>query len=586
MELIQEMTYKIKQAVESLGLDSSNVSVVYSARPELCDFQCNSVFQIAKQAGKNPVEVGEQIISNIISDDNFEFSFVKPAFINIKVSNKRLSNELNTRNKSVLLGVKQAKNPLTVVMDYGGANVAKELHIGHLRSPLIGEALARLYRLFGHKVITDTHLGDYGLQMGLTIAQLEDDGYVDGYFDKLKKNKKITLDTLNEEYPKASKRKNVEPNFKKKAEDYTLYIQNGEEPYYTIYKDIRELSINKIRENYADLNCFFDLWYGESTAEPYIDKTVEIFVNNGLARESEGALVVDVAKDGENIPTDKKDESGNILYKNPMPPMILKKFNGADMYATSDCATILMRNHDYNPDKIIYIVDFRQGQHFTQVFRACKKAGISPENQELIHVAYGTINGKDGKAFKTREGTTVKLDDIVNMVRSKAAEKLAENGIKGDDKLALQIGVAALKFGDLQNMANRDYVFDLDRFASFEGKTGPYIQYTGARINSLLEKANEKPSLINITTSEEREIAFSMMKLTDSYEKAIKENSLHSVALALYNLASSFSTMYNNIKVNSAEQEAKKHYLAIIQMVHKMLAQGLYVLAIDMPEKM
>ena len=586
MELFQEMTYKIKQAVEGLGLDSSNVGVVYSSRPELCDFQCNSVFQIAKQSGMNPIVLGEKIVDLLSNDENFEFSFVKPAFINIKVSNKRLSDELNTRNKSLLLGVKQADKSLTVVMDYGGANVAKELHIGHLRSPLIGEALARLYRLFGHKVITDTHLGDYGLQMGLTIAQLEDDGYVDGYFDKSKKNKIITLDTLNEEYPKASKRKNVDPEFKKRADDYTLYIQTKREPYYSIYQDIREISIKKIRENYADLNCFFDLWYGESNAEPYIPETIDIFVKKGLTRESDGAIVVDVAVEGENIPTDKKDEDGNILYKNPMPPMILKKYNGADMYATSDVATILERNRDFNPDKILYIVDFRQGQHFKQVFRASKLAGISPKDQELSHIAYGTMNGTDGKPFKTREGTTIKLDDIVNMVRNKAKEKLAENGIEGDDKLALQIGVAALKFGDLQNMANRDYVFDLDRFASFEGKTGPYIQYTGARINSLLEKANEKPSFINITTNEEREIAFSMMKLTDSYEKAIKENSLHSVALALYNLASSFSTMYNNIKVNSAETKAKKHYLAIIQMVHKMIAQGLYVLAIDMPEKM
>lgn len=586
MELIQEMTDILKTAFKKCGVNGADVQVSYSAKPELCDFQCNSVFSVAKKENKNPILLAEEIVNSIPQNDSYEFSFAKPAFINIKVSNNRLSDELNNRNKSVMLGIKQADNPLTVVMDYGGANVAKELHIGHLRSPIIGEALARLYRLFGHKVITDTHLGDYGLQMGLTIAQLEDDGYIDGYFDSSKQNKKITLDTLNEEYPKASKRKNIEPDFKKKAEDYTLHIQNGKEPYFSIYKDIRELSINKIRENYADLNCFFDLWYGESTAEPFIDKTVDIFVKKGLARKSEGALVVDVAREGENVPTDKKDENGNILYKNPMPPMILKKFNGADMYATSDCATILMRNRDFNPDKIIYIVDFRQGQHFTQVFRACKLAGISPEKQELVHVAYGTINGKDGKAFKTREGTTVKLDDIVNMVRLKASEKLKENGIEGDDTLALQIGVAALKFGDLQNMANRDYVFDLDKFASFEGKTGPYIQYTGARINSLLQKANETPSKINITLPEEREIAFSILKLTDSYEKAIEQNSMHSVALALYNLASTFSTFYNNVKVNTAETESKKKYLALIQMVHKMIAQGLYVLAIDMPEKM
>ena len=256
------------------------------------------------------------------------------------------------------------------------------------------------------------------------------------------------------------------------------------------------------------------------------------------------------------------------------------------MYATSDAATILMRNRDYNPDKILYIVDFRQGQHFTQVFRACKKAGISPKDQELIHIAYGTINGKDGKAFKTREGTTVKLDDIINLIKSKATEKLQSNGLDCNDELARQIGVAALKFGDLQNMVSKDYVFDIDRFSSFEGKTGPYIQYTGARINSLLDKANETPSTINITQPEEREIAFAMLKLTDSYTKAIEQNSLHGVALSLYNLASSFSTFYNNVKVNTAQTTQKKHYLALIQMVHKMLSQGLYVLAIDMPERM
>lgn len=586
MELIQEMTEILKTAFNKCGVDSSYVQVGYSVKPELADFQCNSVFEVAKKANINPVLLAEKIVENIEDNDNFEFSFAKPAFINIRVSNKRLSQELNNRNKEPLLGIEQDTKPQTIVMDYGGANVAKELHIGHLRSPLIGEALARLYRLFGHKVITDTHLGDYGLQMGLTIAQLEDDGYIDGYFDKTKQNKTITLDTLNEEYPKASKRKNVEPEFKTKAETYTLYVQSKKEPYYTIYTDIRNLSIDKIRENYKDLNCFFDLWYGESTAEPYINETVDTFIKQGLARKSEGALVVDVAVDGENIPTDKKDENGNILYKNPMPPMILKKHNGADMYATSDVATILQRNRDFNPDKIIYIVDFRQGQHFKQVFRASKLAGISPKDQELIHIAYGTINGKDGKAFKTREGTTIKLDDIVNMVRSKASEKLKENGIEGNDTLALQIGVAALKFGDLQNMVNKDYVFDLDKFASFEGKTGPYIQYTGARINSLLQKANETPSEINITLAEEKEIAFAIMKLTDSYKRALEQNSLHSVALSLYNLASSFSTFYNNVKVNTAKTEDKKKYLALIQMVHKMLAQGLYVLAIDMPSKM
>ncbi|MBQ9790088.1 MAG: arginine--tRNA ligase [Clostridia bacterium] len=586
MDLVSEIFDAIRLGFDKTGVKETKVTVVYSARPELADFQCNSVFQAAKELGAKPLELAEKIVQNIPAVDGFEFSVCPPAFINVKVSDKRLSSELNRRNSDILLGLKQTQNPLTVVMDYGGANVAKELHIGHLRSPLIGEALARLYRLHGHKVITDTHLGDYGLQMGLTVAQLEDEGYLNGYFDSSKQNLEISLEDLNRAYPAASKRKDVEPEFRKKAEDYTLFIQNKKEPYFTIYKDIRNISIEKIKKNYGELNCFFDLWYGESTAAPYIPETINAFVSQGLARESDGALVVDVAVDGENIPTDKLDENGKVLFKNPMPPMILKKHNGADMYATSDVACIMQRNRDFAPDKIIYIVDFRQNKHFTQVFRASKLAGISPESQELIHVGFGTINGKDGKAFKTREGTTIKLEDIISMIKSKAAEKLSENGIVGDDELARQIGVAALKFGDLSNVVSKDYVFDLDRFASFEGKTGPYIQYTCARINSLLEKANEKPSEIDITTSEERGVAFALLKLTDSYYLAQNQNSLHTVCACLYDLASAFSVLYNNIKINSAETTKKRKYLAITQLVHKALAQGLYVLGMDMPNKM
>ena len=583
MEIIQEIKDILLSAIKKTGIQASDVSVAFSDK---ADFQCNDIFALAKSNGKNPVELAQEVEKNIEKTDDYSFSVAKPAFININVSNKRLSKELNTFSSSAFLGVKRAEKPLTVVMDYGGANVAKELHVGHLRSPIIGEALARLYKLLGHKVITDTHLGDWGLQMGLTVAQMHDDGYIDGFFDKTKQNKTITLDTLNEEYPKASARKKFDSVFKKKAEDYTLFIQSKKEPYYSVYKFIRDISVEKIKQNYADLNCFFDLWYGESTAEPYMDKIVEIFVNKKIARMSDGALVVDVAEEGENIPTDKTDENGNILYKNPMPPVIIKKFNGADMYATSDIATIFMRNQAFNPDKIVYIVDFRQETHFKQVFRASKKAGISKPEQELLHISYGTINGKDGKAFKTREGTTIKLDDIISLLKNKAKEKLEQNGICDNDELAREIGVAALKFGDLSNAVNKDYVFDIDRFSSFEGKTGPYIQYTAARINSLLEKANMEPGKIDITLEEERNIALSILKLNESYYKAYEQNSLQGICAALYNLTSSFSLMYNNIKINTAEKSKKQKYLALIKLVHRCIAQCLYVLAIDMPEKM
>ena len=411
-----ELTKYLEAAFEKLGFDKADVMVSYSNKPDVADYQCNSAFTLAKKLGKNPVLVANEIAGELGNmNGEFEVLVCPPAFINFKMTNELMSKiaTIALENPEELILKPEKKQ--TVVFDYGGANVAKELHIGHLRSPIIGESLCRLNRLMGNNVISDTHLGDWGLQMGLTVAQLEDDGYLEGYFSR-GENKKITLDTLNEEYPKASLRKKEDESFKQKAEKYTLSIQRKQEPYFTIYQDIRALSVEKIKANYLTLGCKFDLWYGESTAYPYIDRTVQIFKDKGLARISEGALVVDVALPGENIPIEKKSEDEIQRYKNPMPPVIIKKHNDADVYATTDIATILMRNEQFHPDKIIYVVDARQAQHFTQVFRACKLSGISPENQELVHVGFGTINGKDGKPFKTREGTTIKLEDIINLI--------------------------------------------------------------------------------------------------------------------------------------------------------------------------
>jgi len=576
-----------EKVFDKLGFDKELITLTYSNKPEVADYQCNSAFALSKKLGKNPMEIASMIAKELESiSEDFEIIVLPPAFINFKMTNKFLTRVANVAFDNTKDLIKMPENKLTVVMDYGGANVAKELHIGHLRSPIIGEALSRLYRLLGHKVVSDTHLGDWGLQMGLTVAQLEDDGYLEGYF-KRGKNKLITLDTLNEEYPKASKRKAVEPEFKTKAEKYTVYIQKKQEPYFTIYKDIRELSIKKIKANYETLGCMFDLWYGESTAYPYIERTVQLFKDKGLTREYEGALVVDVAKEGENIPIEKKSEDEPQRYKNPMPPVKIKTHDDADVYATTDIATIIMRNEEFNPDKIIYIVDFRQSQHFTRVFRACKLAGISPEGQELIHIAYGTINGKDGKAFKTRSGDTVKLEDIINMIKSQAEGRLAENGITENPELAMQIGVGAMKYGDLSNMVAKDYVFDLDKFSAFEGKTGPYIQYTAARINSLLNKGKCDFGRINISGQEERNIIVNLIKLNDSYMTAYSDNSLHSLAMALYNLASAYSLFYNNVKVlTEPNEDRKKSYLSLSKVVLDAIKLALNILGIDTPSKM
>lgn len=592
---IKKILYNaLNETFMHLNYPTEDISLAFSSK-EGADFQCNSAFGLAKKMHTSPEIIANSIISNL-KQDVAEVSFAKPGFINFKLKDEALSLALNSALSQENLGVEKIENPKTVVMDYGGANVAKELHIGHLRSPVVGESFARLYKLLGNKVITDTHLGDWGLQMGLTIAQLQEDGYVDGFFDKAKQNKEITLDTLNEEYPKASKRKATDDEFRKKAETYTKFVQDKKEPYWSIYQEIREISVKRIKANYENLNCFFDLWYGESTCADLVDGVVQMFIDKGLTKDYQGSIIVDVAKDGENIPIEKKNPEDPQLYKNPMPPVYLKKSNGADVYATTDITTIYQRNRDFNPDKIMYIVDKRQGIHFERCFRAVKMAGISPENQELQFVGYGTINGSDGKPFKTRSGDTIKLEDIINLISSGASKKLQENGIEDEDgSLALKIGVAAMKFGDLSNDPYKDYIFDIEKFASFEGKTGPYIQYTGARINSLLRKSGlfdkkdyfENLNLIDIADENQRNIAMNFLKLQDSYYSCYKDTSLVALCNSCYDFASSFAKFYNDTRILSEKDDQKKNsYLALCYLVLKALKQASFVLAFEIPDKM
>ena len=593
MNIKKKLQTALENCFEKLGFDKSDVTLTFSNKPEESDFQCNSAFMIAKKQHVSPQIVASQIIDNL-ECDFADVSFAMPGFINFKLKDEILSEILNEAFADERLGLEKLEKPIKVVMDYGGANVAKELHIGHLRSPVIGESLARLYKILGNEVITDTHLGDWGLQMGLTIAQLQDDGYVDGYFDKTKQNKTITLDTLNEEYPKASKRKSVDDEFRKKAESYTKLVQDKVEPYWSIYEHIRGISVERIKANYENLNCFFDLWYGESTSADYVDTVVKKFIDKGLTREYNGALIVDVAREGENIPIPKKNPDDPQMYKNPMPPVYLKKSNGADVYDTTDIATIYQRNLEFNPDKIMYVVDKRQFTHFEHCFRAVKMTDISPESQEFEFVGFGTINGTDGKPFKTRSGDTIKLEDIINLITSSAEEKLKSNGIEDTSKLALQIGVAAMKFGDLINDPSKDYIFDMNKFTSFEGKTGPYIQYTGARINSLLRKAEIKSSesfadknVINVADKNQRNLAMSFLKLQESYFTCYKTTSLSSLCSALFDFASSYSKFYNDTRILTEKDEnVRKSYLALSQFVLKVIKQASSVLAFDIPEKM
>lgn len=583
----EEIVKLLNEGASKAGYEEK-LSVSFSNMPKLCDYQCNGCFALAKKYSKKPFDIASEIVDSIEQSDLFEFDVAMPAFINIKLTDKALSKIANEYLNDEMGGVEKHKERQKVILDYGGANVAKALHVGHLRSPIIGESLKRLYKLMGDAVIADVHLGDWGLQMGLTELQLYEDGVLDYYFKGEGEEPVITLDMLNEAYPKASARKKDDEKFKEEADAWTLKIQNKEQPYYLIYKKIREVSVKEIKKHYGELGATFDLWYGESDAAPYIDRAIKIIEDKGLTRESDGALVVDVAVEGENIPLPKKSEDEEQRYKNPMPPAILKKYNGGVLYATTDIATILMRNEMYkNVDRIEYIVDMRQKNHFVQVFRVCKMSGISPEEQELLHIGYGTMNGKDGKPFKTRSGDTIKLEDIINMLVEKAGDKLKSNGVEYDRDLALKIGVAAMKFGDLINNVDKDYVFDLDKFISFEGKTGPYIQYTAVRINSILNKANLEGGEFFISNDEEREIIRSILKLNSSYEICYKEKSLSSLCSATYNLASAFSAFYNNHSVlNESDINIKQSYISLLRLVKNKLKQALNVLAIEIPEKM
>lgn len=582
----EEIIGLLNNSAQKAGYNDK-LSVTFSNMPKLCDFQCNDCFTLAKKYGKNPYEIAENIVNNIEKSEDFEFSAVRPAFINIKMTDKKLSKLGNEFLNDERGGVPLHDHKQRIIMDYGGANVAKALHVGHLRPAIIGESLKRLYKFLGDEVIADVHLGDWGLQMGLTELQLFEDGKLEGYFNKEKEIRDITLDDLNQAYPKASVRKEKEESFREQAEQWTKKIQGKEQPYYDIFKKMREVSVKEIKKNYSALGAEFDLWYGESDASDYIPQTLEIIKKQGLTRISDGAVVVDVAEDGENIPLPKKEDEVQ-KYKNPMPPCIIEKSNGAVLYATTDIATIYMRNQMFkNVDRIEYVTDVRQRLHFTQVFRVCKKAGLSPKDQQLIHIINGTMNGKDGKPFKTRSGDTIKLEDIIDMLVDKASEKLKSNGVEFDRDLALKIGVSAMKFGDLINNVDKDYVFDLDKFMSFEGKTGPYLQYTAVRINSILAKTGEAKGEFYVDNDEEREIIRNILKLNSAYEICYNNKTLSPLCLAIYNLASAFSTFYNNHNVvNEKDEKKKQSFIALLMLVKNKLAQALNVLAIEIPQKM
>lgn len=572
MNIKNYLDNKLKNVFDTLNIDRELVRVAFSDKDGV-DLQCNSAFQLAKMEHMSPIDMASKIVNEFEKSCNdFECSVVN-GFINFRIKDEFLSKVLNDAYDSERLNLPNENKPKNIIIDYGGANIAKPLHIGHMRSAIIGQALYRLNKFMGNKVVGDVHLGDWGLQMGLTIAQLMDDYDMGYYFGENKPKVEITIPMLDEAYPKASARKKEDPEFLERASNITLWLQQKKKGYFDIWKEFREVSVDMVKNSYANFGVTFDLWNGESTVNDYANDMISDFKKKKLIYESDGAFIMDVAKEDD---------------KEPMPPAIIQKHNGAQMYIVTDVATIAQRYEENNNlNEILYVADNRQALHFKQVFRVVRKAQLCPDDLELKYIAFGTVNGTDGKPFKTRDGGTVKLDDVVEMIRNKALEKLKANGLEENNELAQKIGVAALLFGDMINVIGKDYVFDLDKFCSFDGKTGPYLQYTAVRIKSLLNKSNfEKFKGINVCNGYIRNVAISLLKFYDSFYTAYKENTLNSICQSAFDLASAFSTLYNDVKILKLDENEKSNYLSLCLLVLKSLTIGLGIIGIEIPEYM
>ena len=583
--ITQILSEFVSQAFEIAGYDPSLGVVTASDRLDLCQFQCNGAFSAAKQYHKAPFIVAEQVAEVLKSDGIFsKVEVAKPGFLNLTLKDSYLLEHANAIAADPNLGIPMADKPSTIVLDYGGPNVAKPLHIGHLRSAIIGESIKRIARAAGHKVIGDIHLGDWGLQIGLVITELqvrypEWRCFAADFDPAADEIAPLNTALLSEVYPFASKKSKTDEEYAKKAHQATYELQNGRPGYIALWKEILRVSIEDMKGNYEKLGVTFDLWYGESTADRYVPRLMNILAEKNLLTESDGALIVEVA--------DPEDKA-------PMPPVIVRKSDHSSNYATTDLATIIQREEDFHPDKIWYVVDNRQELHFTQVFRCAKKAGLVPLRTEFEFLGFGTMNGADGKPYKTRDGGIMKLEDMIATVTAGAQEKLeASNFVDKADyqDIARKVGVAAIKFGDLINQRSKDYVFDLSKFFSFEGKTGTYLLYTITRINSILKKAgvpvNQPLPLTGVYTDSERELLLKILMGGDVFQRALAEKAPNYLCENAYQLANSFSKFYHDNHIIDEPDEGKKQsWLALISLVRQVLFKHLDLLGIEAVEHM
>ena len=581
-KILDIITEKMKRAFADAGYDASYGRVTVSNRPDLCEYQCNGALAAAKQYHCAPIQIAKAVAEQLESADYDMCEAVMPGFINLKLSGHFLAGYLERMRTAPDFGVEKTGAGKTIVVDYGGANVAKPLHIGHLRPAIIGEAMKRLYAFFGYNTIGDVHLGDWGLQMGLIIAELQDRQPNLPYFDpnfmgEYPTEPPFTLSDLEELYPAASARKKVDEAFARRAHTATFELQQGRRGYRAIWQHIMNVSLPDLRRIYDSLDVHFEKWLGESDADPYIPAMVAEMKEKGYAVLSDGAWVIPVAEE-----TDKKE----------VPPCILVKSDGSSIYATTDLATMVQRMRDWHPDKMLYVTDKRQALHFEQVFRAARKCGIVPDTTALEHIGHGTMNGKDGKPFKTRDGGVLRLETLIADMTAFVRAKVVENKIVDAsevDATTAKIALAALKYGDLSNQPTKDYNFDLERFAAFEGNTGPYILYTIVRIKSILAKYGDWAHLPIQPPANPfaKDLMNVITRLQPTLEAALASSAPNLICAYIYELAGAVNKFYHETPVlKEPDATLKAGHIALLGLAKNILETCIHILGFSAPEKM
>lgn len=584
LDLISE---EMQQAFAAAGYDAELGRVTVSNRPDLCEYQCNGAMAGAKKYHKAPIMIANDVAEKLSDSKVFaEVQAVAPGFLNLKIKNSFFTDYLKEMEKADKFGLDKPEKPMKIVVDYGGANIAKPLHVGHIRSAVIGESVKRILRYCGHEVIGDVHLGDWGLQMGLVITELKERKPDLVYFDdsftgEYPTEAPFTISELEELYPTASKKSKEDPEYKAKAMDVTFKMQSGVRGYRAIWKHILNVSVADLKKNYGSLNVDFDLWKGESDVHDIIPSMVEYMKKEGYAHESEGALVVDVKED-----TDTKE----------IPPCMILKSDGASLYNTTDLATIMDRMENIHPDEIIYLTDKRQELYFVQVFRCARKTGLVKPETILKWIGFGTMNGKDGKPFKTRDGGVMRLEVLIRETTEEMYRKITENHELSEEEAkntAKLIALAALKYGDLSNQASKDYVFDLDRFTSFEGDTGPYILYTIVRIKSILNKYKEQggspdtAELMDAVSASEKDLMMQLAGFKSTMESAGAELAPHKICAYIYDLANAFNRFYHETRILAEEDEKRKEGLiALLVLTKEIMETCIDVLGFSAPDRM